>query len=121
MTNHTHWCTTLFATIDAKDSRGFVTYLSDEAQFRYGSAHPVTGTSAIIAALDAFFASVTALSHRISDIWEVPGHVICRGEVRYERSDGNIVTAPFCNVFTMCAEKIARYEIYLDPTPLVAA
>lgn len=121
MTDRTHWCTALFATIDAKDSRGFIAYLSDDAQFRYGSARPVTGTEAILAALDGFFSSVTALSHRVSDLWEVPGHLICRGEVRYERPDGTVVTVPFCNVFTMCAEKIARYEIYLDPTPLVAA
>lgn len=120
MTKLTQWCTVLFATIDEKNSRGFSAYLSDDATFRYGGVQPVIGIVAIVAALDAFFSNVASLSHHVSDIWEVPGHVICRGDVRYERLDGKIVTVPFCNVFTMRAEKIARYEIYLDPAPLVA-
>ena len=68
-------------------------------------------------ALEGFFAGIAALSHRVTDIWEVPAPLICRGDVAYTRLDGKTVTAPFCNVFTMRDGKIAHYEIYLDPTP----
>lgn len=121
MTDCEQWCAALFTAIDAKDSHAFARFLASDAQFRFGGAQPVVGTEAIIQALDAFFASVTALSHRVSDVWDVSGHLICRGEVRYTRLDGDIVTTPFCNIFTMRDGKVAHYDIYLDPTLLSAA
>lgn len=120
MTDRRQWCNALFATIDSMNSRGFVAYLTPDAQFRFGSAPPVVGSTAIIQALDAFFSSVTALSHRIFDVWAFPAHIICRGEVRYTRLDGDIVTAPFCNVLTMYDGRVSHYDIYVDPTPLSA-
>ncbi len=120
MTDRWQWCAALFGTIDSRDSNGFAAYLTPDAQFRYGSAPAATGTAAIVHALDGFFPGIAALSHRITDLWEVPGHLICRGEVAYTRLDGKTVTAPFCNVFTMRGEKVSHYEIYLDPTPLTA-
>lgn len=120
MTDRRQWCAALFGTIDARDSGGFAAYLTPDAQFRYGSAPAVSGSAAIVQALDGFFASIAALSHRVTDLWEVAGHLICRGEVTYTRLDGQTVTAPFCNVFTMCDERVSHYEIYLDPTPLSA-
>lgn len=121
MVNPQHWCRALFDSIDTKDSRAFTSFLTSDAQFRYGSAAPVTGIAAIVEALDAFFASVASLSHRIVDIWDVSEHLICRGEVCYTRLDGSSVTAPFCNVLAIRDDKICQYDIYLDPTPLHAS
>jgi ketosteroid isomerase-like protein len=120
MTSARHWYERLFSTIDAKNSQGFAQYLTAEAVFRFGNTPPVTGTTRIIQALDQFFASVAALEHRLSDFWDLPEHRICRGTVHYTRLDGDKVIAPFCNVFTMDHGKVARYEIYLDPTGLFA-
>lgn len=119
MTDSRQWCETLFATIDAKNSREFAAYLSADAQFRFGGAPPVAGTAAVIRSLDEFFSGIAALSHRICDVWEFSEHRICRGEVRYRRLDGKEVSTPFCNVFTMRDGKISCYDIYVDPTPLV--
>ena len=119
MTDPRQWCETLFARIDAKNSREIAAYLSADAQFRFGSAPVIAGTAAIIQSLDEFFCGIAALSHRIFDVWEISDHRICRGEVRYRRLDGKEVNAPFCNVFTMRDGKISRYDIYVDPTPLV--
>jgi ketosteroid isomerase-like protein len=112
------WCQRLFESIDAKRTREFVSYLTPDARFRFGSAPAVQGETAIIQAVDRFFASVASLSHRVLDLWEMPGHVICRGEVRYQRLDGTSVQVPFCDVLVLRGDKIAHYEIYLDPTPL---
>lgn len=120
MTDRRQWCDALFATIDSMDSRGFASFLTADASFRYGSAPPVINTAAIVQALDAFFGSVARVSHSLRDVWDVDGHVICRGEVRYTRHDGRTVSTLFCNVFTMRDEKIAHYDIYLDPTALFA-
>lgn len=114
------WCGKLFESIDAKCARQFVSFLTPDARFRYGSAPVVQGEAAITAALEQFFASVRSLSHRVLELWELPGHLVCRGEVSYQRLDGSCVRLPFCNVFTMRGEKIAGYDIYIDPTPLVS-
>ncbi len=120
MTDYKQWCATMFTAIDSKDSDAFVTFLTADAQFRFGSAPAVTGTATIVDALEAFFGSIASLTHRIFDIWDVEDHLICRGEVDYTRLDGNTVTAPFCDVFTLRDGEISHYDIYLDPTPLSA-
>lgn len=118
--NREQWCRRLFESIDAKRSRDFASFLTPDACFRYGSAPAVQGEAAIVHAVEQFFASVASLSHRVQELWETPEHIVCRGEVRYQRHDGKSVLMPFCNVLTMRGEKIAGYDIYLDPTPLAA-
>ncbi len=119
--NRQIWVRRLFEAIDAKRSREFADFLTADARFRFGSAPPVQGAAAIVETVEQFFASVASVSHRVLELWETPGHLICRGEVRYLRLDGRCVEVPFCNIFTMRGERIASYEIYLDPTPLSAA
>jgi ketosteroid isomerase-like protein len=118
--NRQQWCQRLFQSIDGKRTGEFLGFLTPDARFRFGSAPAVQGEAAIAAAVDRFFASVASLSHRVLDLWETPGHLICRGEVHYQRLDGRSVQVPFCDVLALHGEKITRYEIYLDPTPLAA-
>ena len=116
--NRQQWCQQLFESIDGKRTREFVSFLTPDARFRFGSAPAAEGQTAIAQAVDRFIAGVASLSHRVLDLWEMPGHVICRGEVRYQRLDGTSVQVPFCDVLALRGDKIAHYEIYLDPTPL---
>jgi hypothetical protein len=115
------WWRALFACIDAKQTRQFLTYLSPDALFRYGSAPPAIGHAAIGGVVDLFFESMGSSSHSIGRTWEEPGCAICQGEVTYVLTDGSQVTLPFCNVLSLAGEKISRYEIYIDPTPLMPA
>ena len=39
----------------------------------------------------------------------------------YTRLDDAKVSLPFCNVLTMQDNLVARYEIFIDPTPLMSA
>ena len=55
----------LFAAIDAQDGAAFVSYLTDDAVFRFGSAPPVRGRAAVQEAVEAFFASIAGLSTAI--------------------------------------------------------
>ena len=115
------WCGALFACIDAGNTRDFLHYLTPDALFRFGSAPPAEGEAAIGRAVDSFFGSVRSLSHRLFDVWSQSADtVVCRGEAAYVRLDGRSVVVPFCNVFLMRGDRIARYEVYLDPTPLAA-
>lgn len=118
MLRREEWVAALFSTIDAKSTRDFLEFLAPDAVFRFGSAPPAEGRVAIGAAVDGFFASIRSLTHRVLDVWSQSDTLISRGEVTYMRLDGRTVVVPFCDVFEMRGEQIARYEIYIDPTPL---
>ena len=53
----------LFAAIDAKDAASFVSYLTEDAVFRFGSAPAVQGREAIREAVDGFFAPIAGCRH----------------------------------------------------------
>ena len=110
----------LFSSIDAKQADTFVSFLTEDAVFRYGSAAPAEGRETIRHAVAQFFSTITSCAHRILRVWEQPDTLVVQGEVRYVTLDGREVTVPFCNVFELRDEKIAKYLIYLDPTPMLA-
>jgi len=114
----TAWVRQLFQTIDAKDTEGFLSFLSDNAQLRFGSAPVLVGKDAIREAIDGFFAGIHALQHHIIRTWAHPDTVICQGEVTYTRADRSQVTLPFMNLFAMESDHINQYLIYIDLAPL---
>lgn len=114
------WVAGLVKTIDAKDTRAFLAHLTPEATFTMGNFPPTTGTAAMTAMLDNFFGMLSSLSHDVDDAWTVPGHVICRGRVKYVRKDGREVAATFCNVLRFAGSRVSDYRIYMDPSALLA-
>lgn len=114
------WWSGLFATIDARDADGFVAHLTDDAEFRFANHPPAHGRSAIRAVVDGFFGTIGGCRHRLIRTWEDGADVVCQGEVTYTRLDGGLVTVPFVNVFEMRGERVARYLIYNDVTPVYA-
>ena len=110
----------LFAAIDAQDGAGFVSFLTDDAVFRFGSAPPVQGRAAVQAAVEGFFGSVAGLSHSIDRTFGEGSTLICEGDVTYTRHDGRVVELPFVDVFEYEGELIAEYKIYIDIGPLYA-
>lgn len=118
--NQTNWSASLFAVIDAKDTRGFLAFLADNAEFRFANAPPAVGKAAIGAAVDNFFAAIRSSRHDITRSWTQPDHYICQGTVTYTRHDGKEVTVPFANILGMRDGLIDDYRIYIDATPLFA-
>jgi hypothetical protein len=114
------WTTELFRSIDAKDTRRFVGFLTEDGQFRFGNAPPALGRQAIASLLDGFFASIKSLSHDVAKTWTVPDHVICEGTVTYTRHDGSTLSVPFVDVFVMQGKLIKDYLIYIDASQLYA-
>lgn len=110
----------LFAAIDAQDSAAFVSYLTDGAVFRFGSADPVQGRAAIQAAVEAFFGSIAGLSHRIDRALRNGDTLFCEGEVTYRRHDGTEISLPFADIFEYSDGLIGHYKIYMDIAPLYA-
>jgi ketosteroid isomerase-like protein len=116
----TGWVRRLFAAVDAKDTEMFLSFLHDDARFRFGNAPAVTGKDAIRAALAAFFGSIRGLRHEIPYIWFQAETIICEGESTYTRTDGTTVTIPFVTLWRMRGERIQDYRIYIDMQPLFA-
>jgi ketosteroid isomerase-like protein len=110
----------MFAAIDARDSVGFASYLTEDATFRFGSAPPVQGRDAIQAAVDGFFTTIAGCSHKTAKSLRQDDTVVCEGEVTYQRHDGSSVTLPFTDIFEYDGELIAHYKIYIDIAPLYA-
>jgi ketosteroid isomerase-like protein len=114
------WWNALFAAIDGRDTPAFLGFLTDDAEFRFGSHPSAHGRDAIGEAVAGFFGMIGGCSHRQVRTWQDGAHVACQGEVTYTRLDGSRVTLPFVNVFEMRGDKVARYLIYNDLAPLFA-
>ena len=110
----------LFAAIDAKDTPGFLAYLTGDASFRFGSAPAVKGHDAIGAAVDGFFETIKASKHSLSHVLGDGSTLVCEGDVTYTRHDGSEVTVPFTDIFELDGDLIADYKIYMDISPLFA-
>jgi ketosteroid isomerase-like protein len=110
--------TQIFEAIDSKDVDAFLSYLTKDAVFRYGSSEPVQGEGAIRDYVSGFLGSLKGLRHRLLETWEGDGSLVCQGEVTYTRHDGSEVTIPFTNIFRLDNGRIRDYLVYADPTPL---
>ena len=108
----------LFAAIDAKDTEAFLGYLTTDATFRFGSAPPVTGHTAIREGVDGFFASIASSKHSLMNVIGNDRILVCEGQVTYSRLNGSDITLPFTNVFEVDGDRIAHYKIYIDIAPL---
>ena len=111
----------VFGAIDDRDTDSFVSYLTTDATFRFGSALPVQGRDAVRDAVAGFFATIAGLSHKLSNTLAADGALICEGEVTYTRHDGSEVTLPFADFFELDDGRISHYKIYIDIGPLYAA
>lgn len=104
----------LFAAIDRKDADGFVSFLTEDACFRFGNAPVVCNKKDIRNAVSAFLSNIKGLRHTILGVWEQDNIVICEGEVTYTRQNGSELTLPFADIFRMKQDLIADYRIFMD-------
>ncbi len=110
----------LFASIDGMDAESFVSFLTEDGTFRFGSAPPVTGRESVKAAVGGFFSSIAALRPTLQRVITEGDTIVCEGEVTYTRTDGSDITLPFCDVFEVSGGLISAYLIYMDIGPLFA-
>lgn len=112
------WINKLFQVLDKNDVEGFLTFLSEDALFRFGNADPVIGKGAIREAMTIFYGSIKAISHKVRETWVRPDTVICHGSVTYTRHDSSEYTVLFADIFKMDDTLIKEYLIYIDNSEL---
>ena len=115
------WWLSLLATIDAKDTQGFLGYVADDAEFRFGNGPSAVGQANIGAAVSGFFGTIQRSRHQLHKTWEDADSAVGEGEVTYTRLDGSTITLSFVDVFHFRSGRIGRYLIYMDVNPLFAA
>jgi ketosteroid isomerase-like protein len=109
----------LFDAIDTANIDGFMSWLTDDCSFTYGSGEPVRGADAVRAVVSGFFTNFESLAHRVDASWEVDGAAVTEGAVTYTTGNGRSVTVPFCNVLHLADDgRIRDYRVYIDPSPL---
>jgi len=115
------WWNSLLASIDAKDTEMFLSYLAADGEFIFGNAPAAVGHANIGAAVSGFFGMIRRSQHQLTKAWEDSDSAVCEGLVTYTRLDGSQLTLPFVDVFHFRGGKIGRYQIYMDVNPLFAA
>jgi len=113
-----HGLDRLFSAIDTKDIETFLSFLTDDATFRFGSAPAVSGKKNIRGAVDSFFSSIASSHHDVANVLRDGAIQVCEGEVTYRRMDGSELSLPFTNVFELDGPLIHHYRIYIDIGPL---
>ena len=66
----------------------------------------------------AFFASVAAFRHTVTNVWSDLDAIVAELRVHYTRLDGAELTLPCCNVFRLRDGAVADYRVYMDITPV---
>jgi ketosteroid isomerase-like protein len=112
----------LFAAVDSGDAERVGGFVTDGVTFRFGSAEPLIGRAALVAASRQFSASIAGLRHEITDLWRPePGTMVAELQVAYRRHDGVELTLPCCNIFRLSGGGLVDdYRIYMDVNPVFA-
>jgi len=116
--NKPQWIDELFASIDAKDSDKFLSFLTEDAAFAFANFPPAIGQNAIREFLGNFFNSINGLQHTINQVIISSTSIICKGIVTYTRLNGTELSVKFCNVFDVVVDKVKYYDIYIDASIL---
>jgi len=118
--NTREWIEKIGNTIDAKDSEGFASFITEDGIFRFGNQPEVSGRKAISDYVAAFFTMIKKSQHSVVNIWDIKDSVIWQGQVLYTRLDDKQVNINFTNIFYMKDKLISDYLIYIDNSPLFA-
>ncbi len=104
----------LFNSIDEKDTKAFLGFLTNDVKFRFGNAPVAEGYTAVGEAVGGFFSSIKSIQHELTDTWYREEVIICHGNVTYTRHDSTILRVPFANILTMENNLIKDYLIFVD-------
>jgi ketosteroid isomerase-like protein len=110
--------TAMFKASDSMDVDGWADNLTQDVDFRFGNAEPLSCREAVRNAIRQFFSTIEGIRHHIVEDWTVDDTVIQQLIVTYTRHDGTEVTVPAANILRLRDGLISHYKIYVDIAPL---
>ncbi len=108
----------LFKSIDDADTTTFLTFLDENANFKFANMPVVTGKKNIGDFLGGFFQSIKGLKHKNLEVYELEGVKFVNGNVTYTRHDGSTLSVDYSNTFKYKGDKILDYLIFVDNSEL---
>ncbi len=108
----------LFKSIDEADVKTFLSYLDDDANFKFANLPVVSGQKNIGEFLDGFFKSIKSLEHKNLEVYELEDIRFVNGNVTYTRHDGSTLSVDYSNTLKLKGNKIYDYLIFVDNSDL---
>lgn len=108
----------VYRAIDAQDSAKLVSYMTEDAIFKFANVPAVEGKQVIEAFLTGFFQSIKAINHTELEYWNAPDVWFVTGNVNYTRHNNTILRVPFAVLLRMRSGLIAGFHIFVDNSEL---
>jgi hypothetical protein len=114
-----HWVRKMYRDADSMDPVRAMSWLTDDASQRMGSAPATSGIAAARAGYERMLSAVDSMAHDFIGIWDVDeGVTVAEALVTYRRKRGAPVTLPVTTILRRRGDKVADIRIYMDPAPL---
>ena len=115
---HTALISALYTAVDEMNAQGVVDQVTEDVRFQLGNFEPITGRDAVKEANAAFFKTIDAMSHTVTDVWSSGDTAICDGTVHYTRRDKSKHEVPFAAHLGLREGKVADYKVFVDISAL---
>lgn len=96
----------------------YLSFFQDDCIYKVANQPPVHGKAALAQAAAFFRSRVQRVEHRLLSLWCIDDRVVCELEATYTRGDGQIVTIPCLDLFTIRESRIAALQIFADMAPV---
>lgn len=111
---HTDLIAALYTAVDALNVQGVVDQVTEDVRFQLGNGDPIVGRDAVRDANAAFFGTIQAMRHTITEVWSVDNTAICNGSVHYTRKDETEHEVPFAAHLGLSKGKVSDYKVFVD-------
>ncbi|QCB97972.1 hypothetical protein E5206_14495 [Arthrobacter sp. PAMC25564] len=111
---------------DAMDADVVSAAFESDGILRFGNGREARGAARVRRSLESFFGSLSGVCHEVLGVttgtWSEGTVVSVQAEVTYTRLDGSTVgPLPVTSTVHLTGQRtVARYQIYIDPSPLSA-
>lgn len=96
----------------------YLAYFADDCSYAVGNQPYVLGKETLGQAAGRFRAMVSQVDHHIDKLWCIDDRVVCELKAVYTRLDGNIVSIPCLDLFTIKTGKIKSLHVFADLSPV---
>jgi ketosteroid isomerase-like protein len=108
---------TMCAAVDAGDAVTFGSFFAEDDYYRFGSAPPLRGRAAVVAATQGTADALPWVRHTIDQIAHIGPQTFCRFSIETAGRDGVPVEMPCVTVIEVADGRIVDYRVHMDLSP----